>query len=161
MKTLLLIISLTLFPVVTHPECACISTQCKLIKSINEIETKLRKHASPKAVPAKVLAPVIIKLSRTYNVDPLLVVRIILIESRGIEKAYNKHSNDYGIAQIHLRGKNKTKANIACAMRWQCGLEMGIKIMATTKRGCNYNQGPRVRNIILCEKYERKLASIN
>lgn len=160
MENILLIISLTFIPNMVRPECACTTAECKLIKSINEIESKLKRHSSPKAVPAKVLAPVILKLSRTYNVDPLLVVRIILIESRGIEKAYNKHSNDYGIAQIHLRGKNKTKANVACAMNWQCGLEMGIKILAKAHRPCAYNQGNKVRNIILCHTYERKLASL-
>ncbi len=166
MKALTLIISLTLFPIVTHPECECTSSGCIAIKALKAIELKLKRNASPKAVQPKVLAPVIIRLSKQYDVNPDTIVRIILIESKGIASAYNKRTNDYGLMQINGRTAKAYGLSKACLRNWECNLEAGIRVLADIRDGrvCRYNVGSgRLHKAKLsrCITYERKLASIN
>lgn len=154
-----------LIPTATWSECGC-NEACKTIKAIKNIEYKLKRNSSPKAVPADKLAPVILKLAREYELEPDLITRIILLESKGEEKAYNRHTKDFGLMQINARTAKAYGLSRTCLMAWKCNLEAGIRILSDIGDGrvCRYNVGSKpLKGLRLksCLKYERKLASIN
>ncbi len=105
-------------------------------------------------------AVLIVNIAREENVDPMLLAKIVVIESRGNPSAINKRTKDYGIAQINL--KSHPQVSEACAMNKACGLRAGAKILAKTKRPCHFNLGKigAKRNPKSCLQYERKLARV-
>lgn len=106
-------------------------------------------------------AVLIINIAREENVDPMLLAKVIVVESRGNPTAVNKKTRDYGIAQINL--KSHPQVSYKCAMNKACGLRAGAKILAKTIRPCQYNVGKKTLNEIRlkkCLQYERKLANI-
>ncbi len=112
---------------------------------------------SATAIHPFVLAMHIVAASAQYNVDPETVTRIIIVESRGSPKAYNRTSNDYGLMQVHgQRGRE-------CGSDWHCNLNLGVAILAKTGRTCEYNLGPKGKQKKYkktCEGYERKLRKV-
>jgi hypothetical protein len=133
----------------------------KPAQDIKRIELHLKRHTGPKSVNPKLLAPAIYQIAREYNVSQDLLVRIIVVESRGLEHAVNNKSKDYGLFQINIKDGNMEK--IACAMKWQCAIHLAAEILSKARRHCAYNTGNRGSLIYpkTCEAYERKLASIN
>lgn len=106
-------------------------------------------------------AVLIVNIAREEKVDAMLLTKIVVIESRGNPSAINKRTKDYGIAQINL--KAHPQVTYKCAMNKACGLRAGAKILAKTKRPCQYNTGRAKFNearLQKCLQYERKLASI-
>jgi hypothetical protein len=133
----------------------------KPAQDIERIQQHLQRHLGPKAVNPKLLAPAIYQIAREYNIPQDLLVRIIVVESRGLEHAVNNKSKDYGLFQINI--KNGDVAKIACAMKWQCAIHLAAEILSKTNRTCAYNTGNRGSKLYpkTCEAYERKIASIN
>lgn len=130
------------------------------------ITALLIANSSHNAVPAKDLAPMILWLSSQYEVDPVLVTRIVLLESKGIASAYNKRTNDYGLMQLNYHTMKAYGISVTCAKDWKCNLESGIRILSDIKdkRTCRYNVGSgklKSEKLKRCLSYERKLASIN
>jgi Transglycosylase SLT domain len=124
----------------------------------------LLNNVAPTSVPAEKLAPAILELSNEYGVDPVLVTRIIVVESKGIEKAFNKHTQDYGLMQINVHTANSLEISRTCLMNWHCNLEYGIKILSSFKRVCRYNVGTAAlegMKLKRCLQYEHKLARVN
>jgi hypothetical protein len=106
-------------------------------------------------------AQLITQISQEENVDPILLAKVVITESRGNAQAINQKSKDYGIAQINL--KSHPQVSYKCAMDKVCGLRAGAKILAKASRPCQYNVGKaKLTEIRLkkCLQYERKLASI-
>jgi soluble lytic murein transglycosylase-like protein len=106
----------------------------------------LNMHLAPNAIPADILAKEIVHVSNAHNINPILVTKIILQESKGIENAYNPSSGDHGIMQLN----NATIANMGlshkCVYNWKCNIKAGTKLLATLNkhkdfRPCHYNTG--------------------
>lgn len=115
------------------------------------------------AVPAKQLAAEVQWVSAQAGVDPELVARIIIIESRGRPKAFNDKTHDYGLMQLNDKTMKSYGISMKCALNWKCNLKMGVRILSEVNRPCRYNVGTgsligaRLRN---CLKYEKKLVSL-
>lgn len=133
------------------------------------ITSLLLANAVPGAVPAEELAPAIIYTAARHKVDPVLLTRIILVESGGIANAYNKSTQDHGLAQINEKTRITYGLSKWCLDTWQCNLDAAAMILADMwrikgSRMCVYNMGPRgrfLKNRRPCEKYEEKLLAIN
>jgi|ERR1019366_894228 hypothetical protein len=141
----------------------CISDSFKAIRAI---EQTLKRNSNKKAVPAAKLAPAILRLSQEYDVDAMTIARIIMVESKGMEKAYNKRTQDYGLMQLNVHSMAHYGISKVCAMHWECNLEAGIMLLSEISDGrtCRYNVGSgklikgKLRR---CIAYENKIASIN
>ena len=160
MKTLIAL--LLIGPHAIGSNCDTINPQLRVLKVI---EQTLKRNSSPKAVPAKLLAPAIQRLSDAYGVSPHTIMRIVLVESRGIPSAYNKRTNDYGLMQLNGRTMKAYGITKTCAMNWYCNLEAGIMILSEISDGrtCRYNIGSgklKAGKLKRCLVYERRLASI-
>lgn len=125
----------------------------------------LQKHAVPGAVPASVLAPAIVRTAEKYNLDPVLITKLIMVESRGLPQALNRNSKDYGLMQINVNTAKAYGYSAKCLMAWQCNLDAGAKILVDLKkhkgyRACMYNLGPRKARVNpeTCARYEQRLA---
>ncbi len=161
----LLMALLLMIPQVEAKDCG-VNPQLKVIKII---EQTLKRNSSKKAVPPAILAPEIKRLSDAYGVSPYTIMRIVLVESRGIPSAYNKRTKDYGLMQLNAHTMKVYGISVTCALNWQCNLEAGIMILSEMQdiagyRVCMYNLGPKGRfkvNHLPCKKYETKIASIN
>ncbi len=127
---------------------------------------QMQPHLAKDSIKAPQLALAIVQLSQQYEVDEQLVMRIIIVESRGRAGAYNSRTKDTGLMQI-----NKSTAWLygfkdSCLRNWRCNLEAGIIILSDLQehkkyRPCTYNTGPRwEKKITSCRKYESKLALI-
>lgn len=109
------------------------------------------------------LANEIIVVSERYNVDPELVTRIIIVESRANPKAYNSASQDTGLMQI-----NKVhQVPQVCLNDWRCNLAKGVALLAHMKRSknfrpCHYNTGAAGSRKYpkQCLQYETKIANL-
>lgn len=136
------------------------------LQVIKAIEQTLKRNSSKKAVPAIILAPAILHLSDAYGVSPYTIMRIVLVESRGISSAYNKRTKDYGLMQLNERTMRAYGITKQCALNWICNLEAGISILSDISDGriCRYNVGSgklKTEKLKRCLKYEQRLASIN
>lgn len=129
----------------------------------------LIKHSAPGAVPAKQLAIEIQRVSDRFEVDSLIVTKIVLTESGGREGAYNARTHDYGIMQINERTAASYGFTKACLRNWRCNLRAGAKILSDIDswskdgRVCRYNVGSGVLKqdkLQKCLHYELKLANI-
>jgi len=134
--------------------------------TLSAILVMLSTHSAPTAVPAQELAPAIIYAALRHDVDPKLLTRILLVESRGIATAINTATDDHGLMQINKRTQALYGISDWCVKIWQCNLDKAAKILADMPedRTCRFNVG--TRRIVgrleeACLKYERKLASIN
>lgn len=134
---------------------ACCPTVNPQLRQLQVLTKYLERNLAPKAVPAKKLAPFIIKLSKQYGVDPMLVARVLILESRGLANATN--GSDFGIMQVNY----KHGISRECLYNWRCNLTYGARYLARATRPCQYNLGLN-RNLTkystACARYERKLA---
>lgn len=130
------------------------------------LQIQLMKHSAKDAVAPEQLAPAVYKLATEYEVDPELVVQIIIVESRGRAAAYNAKTHDYGLMQINSNTAWLYGFSKQCLLNWRCNLEAGIQILADLQehrhyRHCMYNVGPKWdKKERACKVYEAKLASI-
>lgn len=134
---------------------------------IDLVYSLLIAHGAKSSVPAKQLAPAIVKLSKKYGEDPILVTQIILLESRGKANAHNTKTKDYGLMQINEKTILAKHLDMSRIFNWRYNLEAGVRILSELRkkdrfRPCMWNIGvvgskkyPRV-----CERYERKLSTI-
>lgn len=134
------------------------------IRSMNSVILALLiNNLAPGAVSPHALAAEILLVAEEYDVNPETVARIIIIESRGLEHAYNKRTNDHGLMQLNGRTMQLYGISMHCAMSWRCNLHTGALILSHTKRVCQYNVGTApLKGTLLknCLKYERKLANL-
>lgn len=136
---------------------------------IEVVTALLVAYSAPNAVPAKDLAPAIMKVAVKYRISATLLTRIVLIESRGVASAYNAETFDLGLMQINERTRIAYGLTDVCMADWRCNLEAGAMILADMlamegSRPCVFNVGPRGRfkkYETVCKQYERRLASIN
>ncbi len=166
MKYVLLVFAFLLLAQLTSAksaECSCKTSLCRTNEAIKAISEQLRRKASPKAVPAHLLAPVILRASLKYGIHYRLLTSVLLLESRGVEKAYNKRTKDYGIGQINIKTAHAMGLTMTCLMNYECNVYASAKIISTIDDGkvCRYNVGTGNllgRLLHNCEKYERKIA---
>lgn len=136
------------------------------MSTLSAIMIMLSTHSAPTAVPAKELAPAIIYAALRHDVDPKLLTRILLVESRGISTAVNTATDDHGLMQINKKTQELYGISDWCVKIWQCNLDKAALILSEMPedRTCRYNVGTRRiigRLEVACLHYERKLASIN
>lgn len=132
------------------------------------ITTMLIANSAPGAVDAKLLAPAIIQTARKYRLSPVLLTRIVLVESRGVATAYNVRTQDHGLVQINERTRVAYKISIGCVRNWKCNLDASARILADMLkmgggRACTYNLGPKGRFSKYqkaCLTYESKLDGV-
>lgn len=137
--------------------------------TLNAITAMLLASASPNAVPAEQLAPQLLATALQHDVDPKLLTRIVLLESRGVATAYNSKTVDHGLVQINEATRKAYGLSNWCMRIWQCNLNAGARILAdmykiADARPCVYNLGPKgrfARYEKTCNKYETMLASFN
>ncbi len=146
-------------------DCICKSQLCRTNEAIKAISEQLKRKASSKAVPAKELAPVILRASLKYGIDYRLLTSVLLLESRGVAAAYNKKTRDYGIMQINVKTAHAMGLSMTCLLDWKCNLLAGAKIVSEVKDGrlCRYNVGNRLLvdgRLYKCLQYERKVAAL-
>lgn len=125
----------------------------------------LRRHASPLAVPVLSLSSEIHRLAKLYDVPELLITRVLLQESGGVEWAFNAASADNGLMQINTGTADFLGLDFDCLYNWKCNLEAGVRMLATIKhKPCLYNIGPRglksLKGRKKCYEYEQKLEAI-
>ena len=108
----------------------------------------------------KPLANSIDLVSSQEQVDPVILTKMVIVESKGNPLAVNSRTEDYGILQIHL--KVHPEIGFMCAMIQDCGLRAGAKILKTLNRPCEYNLGKKgaIINVKKCLQYESNLDSI-
>lgn len=139
--------------------------QLMQIKQIIE-HTKAKHTKIPKRLPAEIL-----RASKQYGVDPLLVTRIMAVESKFNQHAHNKATNDYGLMQINGGTAILLGISKQCLHNWRCNLYAGALILSRfdkyfgakeTNWYCRYNVGTAklVKVNKNCTKYVNKLVSI-
>ncbi len=167
MKYVLLVFAFLLLAQLTSAksaECSCKTSLCRTNEAIKAISEQLRRKASPKAVPAHLLAPVILRASLKYGIHYRLLTSVLLLESRGIASAYNKRTKDYGIMQINVKTARAMGLTMTCLMDYQCNVYAGARILSEINDGliCRYNMGTASvrygKRLIMCQAYERKVA---
>lgn len=164
MIILLQVLMLMVTATSTEAACKCTTLACKNQEAIRQIYTQLKKHGAKDAVPARELAPAILHMSQYFEVDYMTVTRVILVESRGRQNAYNKRTHDYGLMQINAATAKDYEAEIGCLFNWRCNLRVGVEVLSNAKRVCAYNLGNarlNPRRMRHCLVYERKVASFN
>lgn len=148
-------------------KCVCKTQLCRTNEAIKAISEQLKRKASPKAVPAKELAPVILRASLRYGINYRLLTSVLLLESRGVASAYNKRTKDYGIMQINIKTAHAMGLSTACLMNYECNVYAGAKILSEINDGqlCRYNIGTAPirygKRLLSCQRYERKIALMN
>lgn len=126
------------------------------------IERKLKAYEIKNATD---ISLAMAQASLKYKLDYNLLIKIMMVESRGDVRAYNKHTKDYGVMQIN---KNTAKAfNIknTCYFDAHCNIHAGAMILKDLQRyknyrPCMYNLGPRALKgdrLKKCLAYEKKL----
>lgn len=159
----LLMLLLLAIPLSSEAVCKCVTLHCKNIEAIKQIEKQLMKHGAKDMVNPKELAPAILHMAYFYDVDYMTITKVILVESRGRESAYNKKTHDYGLMQVNARTAESYEAGIGCLFDWQCNLRLGVEILSNAKRICNYNLGNSrlsAKRMRKCLIYEKKIASV-
>ncbi len=125
----------------------------------------LLNNLAPNAVPAEALAITIMESANRHSVDPVLLARIIIVESNGVEKARNSLTKDYGIAQINENTAKAMNVSDKCLMNYKCNIDVAARLIASIPkfRPCTYNLGPKgklKKHEVKCLAYERKISSI-
>lgn len=110
------------------------------------------------AVPAHELAHAIVAEAAVAGVDPVLVAKVVMVESRGRPDAVSE-TGDIGLMQINpVHGVPED-----CLLDWRCNLKAGVAVLAQFKRHrpCAYNVGYRYRTrMTKCLLYERRLDTV-
>lgn len=130
---------------------------------VKKLQALFAKHNSPRAVLPSQLAPAVLKASAKYCVNPDVIAAVIIVESKGIEYAYNEITGDYGLLQINWLTADNLKISMGCRYDWRCNLDMGVKILSQFERICQYNVGTGKligNKLKRCKLYEQKLAGI-
>lgn len=134
------------------------------ISNFNQVDALLHKYAA-KGVDVNELSSVIKHESAVAKVDPVLVTRLVLLESRGLRHAYNKKTRDSGAMQINRHTAAAYGLHSKCLYDTRCNIRAGIRILKDMQkwknyRVCSFNVG---RNVDAkkekCYAYERKLNS--
>lgn len=118
------------------------------ISNFNQVDALLHKHAA-KGVDVAELSAAIKHESAVAKQDPVLITRLVLLESRGLSQARNKKTDDRGLLQINKHTASAYKLNSDCLYDMRCNLRAGIKILKDMKRSsrfrpCSYNLGNKV-----------------
>lgn len=110
------------------------------------------------AIPAHELAHAIVQEAAIAAVDPVLVAKIVMVESRGRPDAVSD-TNDIGLMQINaIHGIEER-----CLLDWRCNLKAGVAILAQFRnhRPCAYNVGYRYKTrLTKCLQYEARLDKV-
>ncbi len=125
----------------------------------------LMNNLAPGSIPAEKLAIAIMEAAHKHNIDPVVLTKIVLVESNGLEKAHNAASSDFGIAQINKYTARSMGVLHTCLMNYKCNLNTAAKIISDMKkfRVCMYNLGPKGKHKkyeTACLRYERKISSL-
>lgn len=134
------------------------------ISSFTQVDALLHKYAA-KGVDVNELSSVIKHESAVAKVDPVLITRLVLLESRGLAHATNKKTGDHGLLQINKRTAMAYKLHNSCLYNLQCNLRAGIRILKDMQkwknyRVCCFNVGRRLDDKKkACESYIKKLNS--
>ncbi len=126
----------------------------KSLNDIKAIEAFLKPRLAPKAVPAKLLAPEIKRLSKLFGVPGIVIAKVLIVESRGIASAQSS-TGDYGIMQVNAVHQVSQR----CLNDWKCNLAFGVYLLSRVKKTCQYNTGLH-GSLRACAAYERKLAAL-
>lgn len=160
---IILVLALLVTPVTSDAVCKCVTLHCKNQEAIIAIKKQLYKHGAKDMIDPKELAPMILHNAQYFDVDYMTVTKVILVESRGRAKAFNKRTKDYGLMQVNAKTASWYEADVKCLFDWKCNLRLGVEILSNAKRVCNYNLGNsrlNAKRMRHCLVYERKVASI-
>jgi hypothetical protein len=124
----------------------------------------LLAHSAPTAIPPEALGAEIVRYSAIYDVNPVMVASILMLESKGRADVISS-THDYGLMQINNTYAKNAKISMTCLKDWKCNLITGIKLLSEYKklshfRPCMYNVGPKRYNSKQCLIYESKLAKL-
>ena len=134
------------------------------ISNFNQVDALLHKYAA-KGVDVNELSSVIKHESAVAKVDPVLITRLVLLESRGLSQAKNKRTGDHGLLQINKNTAMAYNLNSKCLYDMRCNLKAGIRILKDMQkwknyRVCCFNVGRRLDDKKkACESYIKKLNS--
>lgn len=146
-----------------------ISTQTYADCNSYKLHTQLRKlfEFNKVKTDAAQLATVVQREACYFKVNPILVAKIIIIESNGDIHAYNSKSHDYGLMQINESTAEEYKVPADCLLDLECHVHHGVYILAALTdrrnfRPCMWNVGPAgvVAHYKACVQYERKLGAL-
>lgn len=120
----------------------------------------LLKFSAPGAVPTNALASEIVTVSKEHNLDPVLLTKVVLVESNAKPDAVSS-TGDIGLMQINeVHGLAPL-----CAFNWKCNLRHGAKLLAKAPAPCAYNIGTNAylngKKIKKCLQYQEKLDNIS
>lgn len=93
------------------------------------------------------------------EVSPVLLAKVVIVESRCNPDAYNAETDDAGLMQLNkVHGLSDT-----CRFDWRCSLAHGARLLAQARRPCEYNLGRigSLRNPKTCLHYEKKLDTLS
>ncbi len=162
MITLVMLILMSV-PTSSQAACKCDTLHCKNLQAIAAITKQLYKHGARSMVDPKELAPAILYNAQYFDVDYMTVTKVVLVESGGRAKAYNKRTKDYGIMQVNAKTARWYEADVECLFDWRCNLRLGVEILSNAKRLCSYNLGNSrldEKRMVKCLVYERKVTSL-
>lgn len=134
------------------------------ISNFNQVDTLLHKYAA-KGVDVVELSAAIKHEAAVAKQDPVLITRLVLLESRGLAHAHNKKTADHGLLQINKHTAKAYKLNSKCLYDMRCNLRAGIKVLKDMQKWknykvCSFNVGRHVdRKKKACESYIKKLNS--
>lgn len=137
-------------------------------KLLEQLMKHIQKNSNKRSIKPEVLAPAIIRASKAYGVDAMLISRVLATESHYNPNAFNKHSHDYGIAQLNKRTLIRHKISMECATNWICNLNTGVYLLSKFQSlysaseslwYCRYNVGTGSMSSLgpLCNAYNQKL----
>lgn len=136
-------------------------------QDVLRIESHINRHAN--IGYSHKLALSIYKVSRKHNINQRLLTQIMLVESRGNVKAYNRKTKDHGLMQVNDATAKAYGFSRIKLYEADYALNAGATVLADLKkykgyRPCMYNLGPRVlkgERLKKCLLYEKKLAKFN
>lgn len=151
---------------------ACPDVAPKDIQALKELIKHIERNSNKKSIPAKKIAPIILRAAQEFGIDAFTISRLAALESRYVLLAYNKHTKDSGIMQINLKTASLYGAPKGCLKNMVCNVQLGTRILYDMKMRyealepdwiCRYNVGTRARHVVNknCLKYNSKLIAFN
>lgn len=122
----------------------------------------LIKNCAVDGVAPERLARVIVETAESEGQDPVLVAKIIVVESSCRAGAMNAKTHDVGIMQINETTARNMGVDRTCLLNWKCNIKTGVEVLSGFRRPCSYNVGNKVsKRMKSCLRYERRLDMVS
>jgi soluble lytic murein transglycosylase-like protein len=106
----------------------------QILLKLIEQQKQLSPKQQQKAIPPKVLAPILWKASLRYKIHPSVLMAVIMHESRYDVNAHNRRTHDHGLMQINGRTAKSLALNNSCLYNVECNVMAGASVLAYMKR---------------------------